>query len=129
MASESGLVVPVIAAAEELDEVEIARELTRLRAASDSNRLRTADLAGGTFTISNLGMFAVDKVSPVVNPGQAAILGIGRVRTVPVYAPDGLFVPTPTACLTLGVDHRAADGAAAARFLADCAAAVEADAS
>ena len=115
----------MIASADKLGELEMAAELGRLRAVAERGRLRTADITGGTFTISNLGMLDIDRVDPVVNPPQAAILGVGRIRIIPSYGLDGSLAPTPTVGLTLGVDHRAADGAIAALFLADLAATLE----
>ena len=81
-------------------------------------RLRPEDLQGGTFTISNLGMYAVDAFSAIVNQPQAAILAVGRIRerVVPV---NGLPQVRPTLRLTLSCDHRAVDGARAAAFLTE----------
>jgi pyruvate dehydrogenase E2 component (dihydrolipoamide acetyltransferase) len=71
---------------------------------------------GGTFTLSNLGMFRVDQFQAILNPPQSAILAVGRIRERPV-ALDGVAVVRPTMVLTLSVDHRLLDGAQAARFL------------
>jgi pyruvate/2-oxoglutarate dehydrogenase complex dihydrolipoamide acyltransferase (E2) component len=75
------------------------------------------DLAGGTFTISNLGHLDVDGFTPIINPPQAAILGVGRISERPV-AREGAVVVRAMMALSLSFDHRIADGAAAARFLA-----------
>jgi pyruvate dehydrogenase E2 component (dihydrolipoamide acetyltransferase) len=83
---------------------------------AQAGRLRPADIQGGTFTISNLGMFGVDAFSAIVNPPQAAILAVGRIadRVVPV---GGRPAVRPTMVLTLSCDHRALDGARGAQFL------------
>ncbi len=73
-------------------------------------------MSGGTFSVSNLGMFGVDSFSAVINPPEAAILAVGAVRDEPVVR-DGEVVPGKRMALTLSVDHRATDGATAARFL------------
>ena len=125
VATDGGLVVPVIAGSDRVDIGDVARELERLRNAAAMGQLHLADMTAGTFTISNLGMFGVDSVDPVVNPPQTAILGVGRARSVLRESACGGVVTSQMATVTLGVDHRAADGATAARFLSDLAAAVE----
>ena len=79
-------------------------------------RLRPADIQGGGFTISNLGMFGVDAFSAIVNPPQAAILAVGRIADR-VVAVNGQPAVRPTMVLTLSCDHRALDGARGAQFL------------
>jgi len=83
-----------------------------------TGKLRPADLAGGTFTISNLGMFGVDAFSAIITPPQAGILAVGRIadRVVPVDGRPGI---RPMMTLTLSSDHRVVDGARAAEFLRD----------
>ncbi len=83
---------------------------------AQGGKLRPADIQGGTFTISNLGMFGVDAFNAIVNPPQAAILAVGRI-TERVVALNGQAVVQPTMVLTLSCDHRALDGAGGARFL------------
>ncbi len=89
-----------------------------------SGKLRPADIAGATFTISNLGMYKVDAFSAIINPPQAAILAVGRItdRVVPVDGKPGI---RPMMTMTLSSDHRVVDGARAAIFLNDLAEAIQ----
>jgi len=116
VALEDGLVVPVLHKADTLGLKEIATRREDLVARAQSGKLRPADIQGGVFTISNLGMYGVDAFSAIVNPPQAAILAVGRItdRVVPV---DGQPAVQPTMVLTLSCDHRALDGARGAQFL------------
>jgi len=116
VATEEGLVVPVIHRAESLSVEQIARRRAEVVDRARAGRLRPEDVEGGTFTLSNLGMYGVDRFLAVVNAPQAAILSVGRVSER-VVAEDGR--PVVRACLTLGLscDHRVLDGARAARFL------------
>jgi pyruvate dehydrogenase E2 component (dihydrolipoamide acetyltransferase) len=116
VATEEGLVVPVIHNAERLSVEQIARRRAEVVERARAGRLRPEDVEGGTFTISNLGMHGVDRFFAIVNAPQAAILSVGRVSER-VVAEDGR--PVVRACLTLGLscDHRVLDGARAARFL------------
>jgi pyruvate dehydrogenase E2 component (dihydrolipoamide acetyltransferase) len=124
VAVDDGLVVPVIAAAESLDLPEIATRRAELVAAARHRKLRPADVQGGTFTISNLGMFGVDAFMAIVNAPQAAILSVGRIAQRAVVV-DGAVVARPTLVLGLSFDHRVVDGAAGARFLDTLAGLVE----
>jgi len=117
VALDDGLVTPVLHHADRKSLTYIARETRALAARARGGVSRAADYEGGTFTVSNLGMFAVDTFVAIINPPQAAILAIGAVRRVPVYVGDAL-VPRERVSLTLSVDHRVADGAVGARFLA-----------
>jgi pyruvate dehydrogenase E2 component (dihydrolipoamide acetyltransferase) len=116
VALEDGLVVPVIARADTLGLKDIAARREDLVARAQAGKLRPADIQGGVFTISNLGMYGVDAFSAIVNPPQAAILAVGRIadRVVPV---NGQPAVQPTMTLTLSCDHRALDGARGAQFL------------
>ena len=116
VALEDGLVVPVIARADTLGLKDIAARREDVVARAQAGRLRPADIQGGVFTISNLGMYGVDAFSAIVNPPQAAILAVGRIadRVVPV---NGQPAVQPTMTLTLSCDHRALDGARGAQFL------------
>jgi pyruvate dehydrogenase E2 component (dihydrolipoamide acetyltransferase) len=116
VALEDGLVVPVIARADTLGLKEIATRREDLVTRAQAGKLRPADIQGGVFTISNLGMYGVDAFSAIVNPPQAAILAVGRIadRVVPV---NGQPAVQPTMTLTLSCDHRALDGASGAQFL------------
>jgi len=116
VALEDGLVVPVLHRADTLTLPEIATRREDLVARAQSGKLRPADIQGGTFTISNLGMYGVDAFNAIVNPPQAAILAVGRIaeRVVPV---NGQPAVQPVMVLTLSCDHRAVDGARGAQFL------------
>ena len=116
VASEKGLVVPVIKAAERLSIPELAAARADVVGRARGGKLQQADLEGGTFTISNLGMYGVEQFVAVLNPPEAAILAVGAVeeRAVPV---DGAVAVRPLMTLTLTCDHRALDGATAADFL------------
>jgi len=116
VAAPQGLVVPVIGSAERLSLAEIAGARGAIVDKARSNKLTQADLEGGTFTISNLGMFGVEQFIAVLNPPQAAILAVGATEQRPVVR-DGQIVARPMVTLTLTVDHRAVDGAQAAAFL------------
>ncbi len=112
---EEGLVVPVIHEADRLSIAELAARRQELVKRAREHRLRSADLNGGTFTLTNLGMYNVDTFLAVLNPPQAAILAVGRIadRVVPE---DGQPVVRPTLGLSLSCDHRAVDGMRAAQF-------------
>jgi pyruvate dehydrogenase E2 component (dihydrolipoamide acetyltransferase) len=115
-AVENGLVVPVIAGADRLTLAGITERRRELVEKARAGRLQPADLEGATFTISNLGMYAVDSFSAIVNAPQSAILATGRIadRVVPA---GGRPEVRPTIWMTLSCDHRAVDGARAAAFL------------
>ena len=116
VAAPQGLVVPVIRSAERLSLTEIAGVRADLVGRARENKLRAEDLDRGTFTISNLGMYAVESFTAVLNPPQAAIVAVGATeeRVVPV---NGETVVQPMVTLTATFDHRAVDGAPAAAFL------------
>jgi pyruvate dehydrogenase E2 component (dihydrolipoamide acetyltransferase) len=116
VALDAGLVVPVIRRADQLTLAEIAGRRSDMADRARSGKLTLQDVEGGTFTLSNLGMFRVDQFQAILNPPQSAILAVGRIRERPV-ALDGAVVVRPTMILTLSVDHRLLDGAQAARFL------------
>ena len=118
VAAPQGLVVPVIQRADQLSIQEIAASRSDLVGRSRENKLRTEDMENGTFTISNLGMFAVEQFVAVLNPPQAAILAVGATVEKPVVQ-DGAIVARPMLTLTLTCDHRSIDGADGARFLGD----------
>ncbi|MEP7334276.1 MAG: dihydrolipoamide acetyltransferase family protein [Actinomycetota bacterium] len=118
VAAPQGLVVPVIQRAESLSIQEIATARAELVGRARDNKLRQGDLDGGTFTISNLGMFGVQQFIAVLNPPQAAILAVGAVEERPV-ALGGEVVVRPMMTVTLTCDHRTVDGADGARFLED----------
>ena len=116
VAAPQGLVVPVIRSAERLSVAEIARARSEVVRRARDNKLKQADLEGGTFTISNLGMFGIEQFIAVLNPPQVAILAVGASEQR-VVVQDGEFVAAPTMTMTLTCDHRAIDGSEGAEFL------------
>jgi pyruvate dehydrogenase E2 component (dihydrolipoyllysine-residue acetyltransferase) len=118
VAVEQGLLVPVVRDADRLTLAQVAARRADLVARAREGRLRPEDMSGATFTISNLGMYAVDAFSAIVDQPQAAILAVGRIRDGLVPA-DGVAQVRRRLRLTLSCDHRAVDGARAAAFLTD----------
>ena len=117
-AIDQGLIVPVVRSADDLGLRGIAAQLAGLTARAREGKPKLEDLQGGTFTVSNLGMFGIDRFSAILNPPQAAILAVGRVaRRFEVRENDEVEI-RPMASLALTADHRVLDGATAARFLA-----------
>lgn len=117
VATDRGLVVPVTQGADRLSIQELAAQRVALVDRARSGKLQQTDLEGGTFTISNLGMFGVQHFIAVLNPPQVAILAVGAIEETPVVR-EGEIVVRPLMSITLTVDHRAVDGAVAAEFLA-----------
>ena len=114
--TERGLLVPVIRNADTLSLLGIIRDLRALIERAMNGKSLPDDLSGGTFTITNLGMYDVDGFTPIVNQPESAILGVGRIVAKPaVY--EGQIVPRQMMTLSLSFDHRSIDGAPAARFL------------
>ena len=124
VAVPEGLLVPVVHKADQLQVQDIAARRTELVARANRASLLPDDFAGGTFTISNLGMYGVDAFNAIVNPPQAAILAVARI-TDRVVAVDGQPAVRPMLTLTLSCDHRAVDGVMAAQFLDALAALIE----
>jgi pyruvate dehydrogenase E2 component (dihydrolipoamide acetyltransferase) len=124
VATDDGLVAPIVHGADSLDLPEIAARRAEIVAAARERRLRPEDVSGGTFTISNLGMYGVDSFDAIVNPPQAGILAVGRIRdrVVPL---DGQPAVRPMLELTVSFDHRVVDGARGAEFLDTLAALLE----
>lgn len=128
VALDEGLIVPVIPAAGRLGLGDIATQLKDLTARARDGRLQPDEVQGGTFTISNLGMFGVDHFTAIINPPQSGILAVGRVakRQVVLETDEGDRVAIrPMMQMTLSVDHRVVDGAVAAHFLQDVVAGLE----
>jgi pyruvate dehydrogenase E2 component (dihydrolipoamide acetyltransferase) len=125
MAVDDGVVGAVICKADTLEIGEISAQRRDLTDRARANKLRPADISGGTFTISNLGMYEVDAFTAIITPPQAAILAVGGIvdRVVPV---DGKPSVRPMMTLTLSSDHRVIDGARAAEFMKDLANALRA---
>jgi pyruvate dehydrogenase E2 component (dihydrolipoamide acetyltransferase) len=116
VALDDGLVVPVIHHAEQKKLAQIQTELHGLTGQARAGRLDHRDVVGGTFTVSNLGMFGIERFTAILNPPQVGILSVGAIQDTPVGR-DGQLVLRPVMQLTLNVDHRAVDGAVAALFL------------
>jgi pyruvate dehydrogenase E2 component (dihydrolipoamide acetyltransferase) len=116
VASEQGLIVPVILDTGTKALVEISRDMKTLVEKVRSKTLSLEDVTGGTFTISSLGMMDVDTFTPIINPPESAILGIGKIKERPI-ASDGNIIMKPVAQLSLTVDHRIVDGMDASKFL------------
>lgn len=113
---EKGLIVPVIRNADKKQLAEISSELEGLVEKARQGKLSKEQLTGGTFTVTNLGMYAVNMFFPIINPPEAAILAAGNIVKKPI-ATDKEIVVKPTMTLTLAYDHRIIDGAPAAMFL------------
>jgi pyruvate dehydrogenase E2 component (dihydrolipoamide acetyltransferase) len=116
VALEQGLIVPVLRNADRRGLLDIARETQRLAEAARQGKIRPEEFSGGTFTVSNLGMFDVDSFTAVINQPESAILAVGSITPTPAVV-DGQVVVRNRMKVTLSSDHRAIDGATAARFL------------
>jgi pyruvate dehydrogenase E2 component (dihydrolipoamide acetyltransferase) len=114
--TERGLLVPVIRDAAQKTLFEIDKNLKELAERALAGSSLPDELSGGTFTISNLGAFGIDAFTPIINPPESAILGVGRIKAQPVVV-EGQVVPRDMMTLVLSHDHRLLDGAPAARFL------------
>jgi 2-oxoisovalerate dehydrogenase E2 component (dihydrolipoyl transacylase) len=124
-ATPRGLIVPNIKGAESLSLAELAAALTEIVATAREGRTQPADMAGGTFTITNIGVFGVDAGSPILNPGESGILCIGQIARRPWVVGDGAderIEPRWVTTLSVSFDHRLADGAQGSTFLAEVAA-------
>jgi pyruvate/2-oxoglutarate dehydrogenase complex dihydrolipoamide acyltransferase (E2) component len=116
VAMAGGLIVPVIRDADQKSLVSVAAQVRDLSERARSGQLLPEDVGGGTVTITNLGGYGIDAFTPILNPPQSAILGIGRIAPRPVVR-DGLVVAGLTCVLSLTFDHRVADGVPAALLL------------
>ncbi|MFL6184313.1 MAG: dihydrolipoamide acetyltransferase family protein [Actinomycetes bacterium] len=125
VAVEGGLVVPVIRDADRKTLTQVAREAKELAEKARAGKLGAGEVGGGTFTVSNLGMFGTDRFTAVFNPPEAAILAVGAAVAEPVATEDGGVEVHRRMRLTLSIDHRALDGATGARFLAQLKAVLE----
>jgi len=116
VAVDDGLLTPVLRNADAKSLRQIAMEVRELAGRARARKLRPEELTGGVFSISNLGMFGVDRFAAVINPPESMILAVGRVRDVAAVR-GGLVVPAKRCSVTLSCDHRVVDGARGARFL------------
>ena len=123
-ATPRGLVVPNVKDAQDLSLLDLARELNQLTATARDGKTQPAEMSGGTFTITNVGVFGVDAGTPIINPGESAILCFGAVRKQP-WVVDDQIVARQITTLALAFDHRHIDGEKGSRFLADVAAVLE----
>ena len=119
-ATPRGLMVPNLPDADQLDLFGLARALERLTATAREGRATPADLTGGTISITNVGMFGIDCGTPIINPGEAAILCLGAIRQQP-WVHEGAVAVRWVTTLGLSFDHRLVDGEQGSRFLADIA--------
>jgi pyruvate dehydrogenase E2 component (dihydrolipoamide acetyltransferase) len=117
VATEGGLVTPVLRGVDGKRLSDIARESQDLAGRARDRRLRQEELEGGTFSVSNLGMYGTLEFAAIINPPQSGILAVGAAKPQPVVIDGAVTVATVMRC-TLSVDHRAIDGALAARWLA-----------
>ncbi len=121
-ATPRGLVVPNVKDADSLSMTELAAALGQLTATAREGRTQPAEMAGGTFTITNVGVFGVDAGTPIINPGESAILCFGAINKRPwVDEETGEIVVRDVTTLALSFDHRHIDGEKGSRFLADVA--------
>jgi len=119
VAVDEGLLVPVLRNADHKSVGTIAQESAELAGRARARQLTTDEMSGGTFTISNLGMYGVEQFTAIINPPQAAILAVGASRREATVLPDGSLAARTRIRYTLSADHRVLNGADAARFLAD----------
>ncbi|MFK8017174.1 MAG: 2-oxo acid dehydrogenase subunit E2 [Gammaproteobacteria bacterium] len=124
VAIEGGLITPVLKSAQRRSVVEIQQQVGELATRARDGALANDDVSGGTFTVSNLGMYGVSRFTALINPPQGAILAVGAARSVPIQR-DGELVFAQQLSLTLGCDHRAIDGATGGAFLKDLGARLE----
>ena len=116
VALQSGLVVPVVRVADQLDLMALGREIRSLAERARTNKLTPDDYRGGTFTVSNLGMFGIREFIAILNPPQAGILAVGKASPRAIVR-DGAVCAAHVLTATLSADHRVVDGMVGARFL------------
>ena len=123
-ATPRGLVVPNIKDAERLSLLELASALSEVVETARAGKTQPAEMSGGTFTITNVGVFGIDSGTPIINPGESAILAFGAIKKQPWVVDDEVVVRQVTT-LALSFDHRHVDGERGSRFLADVAGILE----
>ncbi|KQY56043.1 branched-chain alpha-keto acid dehydrogenase subunit E2 [Aeromicrobium sp. Root495] len=121
-ATERGLVVPVVPAADRMSLADLGTALGELTRTAREGRTQPAQMSGGTFTLTNVGVFGVDGGTPILNPGQSGILAVGAIARRPWVDENDVVVPRWVTTLSVSFDHRVADGEQGSRFLADVAA-------
>jgi pyruvate dehydrogenase E2 component (dihydrolipoamide acetyltransferase) len=117
-ATPRGLIVPVITGADTLDLAGLATAIEELTATARAGHTPPAEMTGGTFTITNVGVFGIDTGTPIINPGEAAILALGSIKDAP-WVVDGQLAVRKVCQLALSFDHRVVDGQLGSQFLAD----------
>ncbi|WP_086821327.1 dihydrolipoamide acetyltransferase family protein [Allokutzneria sp. NRRL B-24872] len=117
-ATPRGLVVPKVRDADSMSLRELCVALEELTTTARNGKTSPADMANGTFTITNIGVFGIDTGTPIINPGESAILAFGAIRDMP-WVVDGQVVPRKVCQLALSFDHRVVDGQQGSQFLAD----------
>jgi len=117
VALPTGLITPVIRHCDQIGVREIARQAKELAARAKNGELKPEDYTGGTFTVSNLGMFGIEEFTAIINPPQAAILAVGATMQVPWVNAKGDVVAAQRMKITMSCDHRVIDGAMGAQFM------------
>lgn len=117
--TENGLMVPVVRNMDTMGIAEISKAIKDVAARAKAGKLTPDEQSGGTFTVTNVGMFPIDMATPVINPPQTAIVGMGRTVKKPVVMPDGSFQARDMMYVFLTFDHRVIDGLEAGKFFAD----------
>ncbi len=125
VALSQGLIVPVVRNVDQKGVTQIASEISDLAKRARAGKLRPDDVEDGTFTISNLGMFGVERFTAIINPPQTAILAVGQMRNQAIVDAANNIIVRPMAALTLSADHRVVDGAIVAHFLGDLRSGIE----
>src|SRR5690606_30954274 len=120
--TDRGLVVPNIAGADTLSLHELAVALNELVEVARAGRTQPAQQRGGTFSITNIGVFGIDAGTPILNPGESGILAVGAIQRRPWVLDDDTIAPRWVTTLALSFDHRVVDGQQGSTFLADVAA-------
>lgn len=120
-ATERGLVVPNIVGADTMSLLELATSIGELTATARAGRTQPAQMSGGTFSLTNIGVFGIDAGTPILNPGEAGILALGTISRRPWVDEDDAIVSRWVTTLALSFDHRVVDGEQGSRFLADVA--------
>lgn len=118
VATDGGLVTPIVRDADIKSLSAIAGEIVELAGRAKINRLKPEEFTGGSLTVSNLGMYGISQFAAIINPPQAAILAVGAAERRPVVGDNGELVAATVMTVTLSADHRAVDGAVGARWLA-----------
>ena len=118
VAVPNGLLTPVVRGAQRLGLGELSTQIAQVADAARAGRLQQHQLEGGSFTVSNLGMYGVTEFSAIINPPQAGILAVSAAKQQPVVGEDGQIVVESVMTVTLSVDHRVIDGAVAAEWIA-----------